>query len=851
MKIIHGKEEETLTSNTGNKIIIILDKGIDHNKLLRHNNLAKKLEHFMYLKTYPQYREKGFAVTPLFGKRPLIDGWQETTAQEPYVHTTYETKNGKHINLKTANIGLLCGEPSGVICIDIDTDDETLVQMILDSLPETPVMKKGKKGVNFFYRYNGESTNNYKNPLSKKDVLFELISTGRQTVLPPSIHPDTKKPYEWCNRDGSSTHTSLLDVEKDDLPFLPKNWLADLDVQITKYFQDKLPNNIGGGVAGLLTASDVGKVDHTQMADYRPKSIDEIPEGYKDRCRSGAHTVIAEKLMSFINRKFSPEKAVREILKFDKEYNQGYVSTYYECKTCKFRAGSPQERASMHYTDLLSTVTKKKVADGEAIPLPKGGNGSNLLKEMEVVLLLIQKFNISYDPETTLINVDHSDFIQQDGDIYKYTYDGRWQLLDEHNIKSIKRIISKFYNGDATNTKIEGTFRMFLNHIPGPPEGIDMKIPRGDRLVLANCTFHVVSTESGYRLERHEHSRQDYATNRINLPYEDGTEENDAFNEMLENIFKGDKDAHEKKMAIAELYGAALMPIFPKIFFLHGKAGCGKSTVFITLNNLLSGDNVGSVDPGDFRGFLIEPLIGKMVNIVTDIRSNTAIEASVLKQIEDRMPFTIQRKGKQNIRAPLPAVHGFGANDLPKNFDSSAKAFGRRVIFIGFHNVMSRRDSNGQYTHDRNFGNRVFNANPQGVLNFAIKGIERLCNHNGQYTQPESGFQTLDAWQSEYNVADQFYFDLEAGEVEGIGSYVPVLSEEEKVKRTDLWEVFKKWMTDTNRGRQKITKQAFYKLMNDRFETVKSGGSWYFKGIGEKVLGSCDSGESTVDSAQY
>jgi hypothetical protein len=806
----------------------------------------------MYIKTYPSYRDKGFAVTPLFGKRPLIDNWQETTADSPYEFPTYETKNGKHINLHKANIGLLCGEPSGVICIDIDTDDPNLVKMILDSLPETPVMKKGKKGVNFFYRYNGESTNNYKNPLTKKDNLFELISTGRQTVLPPSIHPDTKKPYLWCKKDGSSTHTSLLDVEKVDLPFLPENWLSDLDLQIIEYFKGKLvPTNNGGGVASLLTQSDVSTLDHTQIAGYKPKSIDEIPEGYKDRCRSGSHSAMAEKAMSLINRKFDMKKGIKELLKFDKEYNEGYTSTYYACKTCKFTTGGPEEKASQHYTDLFNTVTRKKVADGEAIPLPKSGGGSSLAKEMEIVLLLIDKFGISYDTETTLIDVSNSDLVQQDGDIYKYTYDGRWQLLNEHSIKSIKRIVSKYYNGDATNTKIESTFKLFTNHIPGPPDGVDMKIPRGDRLVLRDCTLHVNYTGSGYALEKHEHSRLDYATNRINLPYEGGEERNQAFDKMLDDIFEGDPDAAEKRMAICELYGAAIMPIFPKIFFLHGKAGCGKSTVFITLSNLLSGENTGAVDPGDFRGFLIEPLIGKMVNIVTDIRSNTAIEASVLKQIEDRMPFTIQRKGKQNIRAPLPAVHGFGANDLPKNFDSNAKAFGRRVIFVGFSNVMSRRDSNGQYTHDRNFGNRVFNENPQGVLNFAIEGIKRLCAQNGQYTQPSSGFQTLDAWQSEYNVADQFYFDLEAGEVEGVGSYVPVLSEEGKVKRTELWEVFKKWMQDTNRGRQKITKQAFYKLMEGKFEPTKSNGTWYFKGVGEKVQGDCGPEESTVDSSNY
>lgn len=35
-------------------------------------------------------------------------------------------------------------------------------------------------------------------PGAKPAWMVELLSTGKQVVLPPSIHPDTNKPYQWA-----------------------------------------------------------------------------------------------------------------------------------------------------------------------------------------------------------------------------------------------------------------------------------------------------------------------------------------------------------------------------------------------------------------------------------------------------------------------------------------------------------------------------------------------------------------------------------------------------------------------------------------------------------------------------
>ena len=781
----------------------------------------------MYLEFAPVYKDKGLVTTPLFGKRPFMDKWEETTLDSVYEFRTYINKNNKTIYLQKSNIGLLCGSPSGVICIDIDTPDPEVQKIILDNLPETPVMKKGKKGVNFFYRHNGESTVNYKNPLLKKDNLFELISTGRQTVLPPSIHPDTNQAYEWCDREGNTSKSSLLNVELDSLPFLPEGWINTVDALIKQHYNEKatVTKDVSLGVAALFGHHDVGKKSHKDMSDYNPETI---PEGYEDRCRSGAHTALSEFIMALVNSG-KGENAVDQVLKYDEEYNKGYANTYYNCRTCKFPNGEARARALLHIGDLKRTVIKKKIEEGDTLPDFNDGGGSGS-KEFKVVKTLLEDFDV-LKPDESVAQIDArtSSMLVQSDDLFQYIEEqGYWKKLSNEEVNKIKRKIQAENDGNASFNKMESTFKMFKTYLPTPDINvINMHQGNPYRLCLNNGTLHVVESDSGYELKFFPHSRTDFCTNRLELDYDENfKEKNEEFEAMLERIFEGDDDKEEKILAIQELFGASLLPCFPKVYFLHGKAGAGKSTLFILLSNLLAQENIGRVDPSDFRGFLLEPLLGKMINMVTDIKTNTVINADVLKQIEDRVPYTIQRKGRVNVTAPLPAIHCFGGNDLPKNFDTGSTAFERRIVFVSFNNVVIKK-TEGKFSHDRNFAHKVFKQNPQGVLNFALKGIKRICENNGQFTQPKSGHETMDEWTSEYDVFHQFKKEIGEGDVQDD----LFISTEGCIDRRILWEIFKQWLVNSNRGKQNITRQAFYKAMRKIFTERKSNGIYMIKGV--------------------
>jgi hypothetical protein len=116
--------------------------------------------------------------------------------------------------------------------IDIDTDDPDMMAAVLSVIPDSDVKKRGQKGFSAFYRGSPAIVSE---PFSipdrfnfgKQIRVVDLLAYGRQTVLPPTIHPDTGQPYHWL---GTET---LEGVDQKSLPLLPDN-IAELLAEVLK-----------------------------------------------------------------------------------------------------------------------------------------------------------------------------------------------------------------------------------------------------------------------------------------------------------------------------------------------------------------------------------------------------------------------------------------------------------------------------------------------------------------------------------------------------------------------------------------------------------------------------------------
>jgi putative DNA primase/helicase len=130
---------------------------------------------------------RGVAVVPVPSgeKNPGREGWEALRITEEEI-PRYWT-NGQ-------NIGLLCGEPSGGR-IDVDLDAVEAVKIAGRFLP--PTLTSGRESrphSHWWYVCPGVKSKDWRDTDNSK--LVELRSTGRQTLVSPSTHPDADE-YLW------------------------------------------------------------------------------------------------------------------------------------------------------------------------------------------------------------------------------------------------------------------------------------------------------------------------------------------------------------------------------------------------------------------------------------------------------------------------------------------------------------------------------------------------------------------------------------------------------------------------------------------------------------------------------
>jgi len=138
------------------------------------------------------YISRGYATIPVpaGSKNPNRPGW-ETLRIAPEEVNSYWT-NGQ-------NVGVLTGEPSGWR-VDVDLDSDEAVRIAGRFLP--PTLTSGRESrphSHWWYKCPDVGSRDWKDPTG--DKLVELRSTGRQTLVWPSTHPDGDT-YLWHRASG-------------------------------------------------------------------------------------------------------------------------------------------------------------------------------------------------------------------------------------------------------------------------------------------------------------------------------------------------------------------------------------------------------------------------------------------------------------------------------------------------------------------------------------------------------------------------------------------------------------------------------------------------------------------------
>jgi len=163
----------------------------------------------------------GYSPLPILegSKRPIFNEWDHLRA-----HAMNRSEIASLIR-KRPNLGL--GVAGGFHClvpVDVDTTQPAIQRAIREVLPRPKVVKMGQKGWTSFYWDESGMIEGMKLRARKGDgwdMLVEILVTG-QSVLPPTIHPDTLLPYKWL------TDATLFNTPVDQLPVISEAHIREL-----------------------------------------------------------------------------------------------------------------------------------------------------------------------------------------------------------------------------------------------------------------------------------------------------------------------------------------------------------------------------------------------------------------------------------------------------------------------------------------------------------------------------------------------------------------------------------------------------------------------------------------------
>jgi len=144
-----------------------------------------------------EYSNRGWIVHPLTGpksggpsagKRPIIKKWQYMA--QP--HNEHQLR--QWFDNTSYNLGLVCGKASDIIVIDVDHD--LFKHEIFDGIDVETIRSRRTKGRgHIFFKYTDKIKSQ-----KHHDLGFEILSTGSNAVLTPSIHASGDI-YSWIDPD--------------------------------------------------------------------------------------------------------------------------------------------------------------------------------------------------------------------------------------------------------------------------------------------------------------------------------------------------------------------------------------------------------------------------------------------------------------------------------------------------------------------------------------------------------------------------------------------------------------------------------------------------------------------------
>lgn len=714
----------------------------------------------------PLYWAAGLPVMPLkkwdsiskgAGKAPILSEWTQYGERMPS-----EAMRNTWLHMyPESNIGLPFGPASGLCAIDIDTEDEGLIKAILDALPRSPWTRVGKKGMGLIYRWQGQP--NFKLRDGQNQSIVEFLGKGNQMVMPPSIHPDTRKPY--------TSDTNLWEV-MDQIPSMP--------VDIESILRRALGNIEGLSIAqtsrsGPLVVVPAGERDIQMVrhAGYLARVVLGIDKNEKAYSLVSAMDYMFTWVENYTAGKagddMDPEKGVAKLIEFllkDVESGRtlpdGWDTGLTEEQMAHPGIAAMIEKNKVQRWDVIKATdwidaemfpdpANKRLFSAkvrEIIDLVAADENFELLdmkqlaehiRDMKVVKMskpdLVAAFKEARANDTEMaadheaiarevldelgrggeIRYDQSHFWQWSGACFKRTTDEQMYKLVAETVKG--NTLAKRHTDYISIVKC-------MSNVCRAP--LAQELERG------------VNFANGFldsNLELHDHSEKYGKT--FTMPFNyipERATECHKWLEYLERSWGDDEDYAEKVMALQEAFAATmfgLAPDFQRCFLLHGKPGTGKTQALEVLKAIMPEDAQCSISPAHWaERFQITPMVGKTLNVCGELPEESTINGRTFKEIVEGTVQTTEFKGTSLFEFKPLAAHWFGSNFLPRSRDTSG-GFVRRWQVFDFNRIVPLDEK------VINFHEVLIAEEREAIAAWAVQGLKRLLKQK-DYTQPAS-----------------------------------------------------------------------------------------------------------------
>lgn len=613
-------------------------------------------------------------------KKPIGLQWGQKA--QPYDYATIQNhiKNG-------GNLGFLCGSGNTIV---IDFDDEEFQKKILPLLPKTFSIKSGGKGLLHLYYKTDHPETMRINGDDKRlcDVLGSSNGTSFQALIPPSIHPISKKVY--------TIH--------DDLPiaFLPMRTIKEIfspyiETEKTRPIKEKKntpsQDDTVHQIKTQLNVSDLSGLEPgTHLCPFHSEknpSFEIRHDGEAWVCYAGC--------------------------------GKGDVFNFYAMQ--KF--GNTDTHNADKFKEIIQDLAKKA-----GIEVKPAQEKNNVVKITEAEIFLqeqwIKKLYIG-DPNDkpadkakvrkTIIEEIAKHFItthtiitlEEDDEIYYHTK-GVYKKLGEAFIKKeTDRILG------SSNTNLD---KEIINTVKRKSYlSQERKKPAINLVCLRNGTLNTQTQQI------QPHDPKNYFFNQLPVSYTP-----DAKCEKWETFIK-EVVTSEDALTLQEFAGYCLLRDhrFHNLLLLIGETRNGKSTFLNILNSLLGEENTtsASLQQLTMDKFMLAELHQKIANIYPDLSSTGLKDTGVLKALTGEDKIGTQHKYGKPFNFRNSAKLLFSCNTMPP-IEDGGKAIFNRFLIVEFPNSFKGKE---------NLNLRIeLESELSGILNWSILGLKRLLEQ-GRFTE--------------------------------------------------------------------------------------------------------------------